>query len=151
MSELLTDSLLCLAWFMVPTICSPTPLLPSWLLIIPMVISCLQHSTTLCLCCSMLYFLVISSIDRSFVQLNWVLVEFKLSYFYDLYLFFSSSGMIDLKELSLVGGKAAWMAYLVRFYMCCIYQSSVINHRNNAVYGVRYFIFLSFECLVLNY
>jgi hypothetical protein len=52
-----------------------------------------------------------------------------------LYNFFFSSGMIDLKELSLVSGKAAWMAYLVEFYMYCIYQISVSNHRNNVFYG----------------
>jgi exosome complex component RRP43 len=58
--------------------------------------------------------------------------------------------MIDLKELSLVSGKAAWMAYLVGFYLYCIYQISVNIHRNNVLYGARYFIFICFDYVVIN-
>jgi hypothetical protein len=52
-----------------------------------------------------------------------------------------------LKELSLVSGKAAWMAYLVGIYLYCIYQISV---NNNVLYGARYFIFICFDCVVIN-
>jgi len=40
---------------------------------------------------------------------------------------------------------------LGKFYMYCVYQVSIVNHRYNALYGVRYFIFISFECVVINY
>lgn len=41
-----------------------------------------------------------------------------------------SSGMINLKELSLVGGKAAWMVYLVSclFVIFCVCKFRKLAH-----------------------
>lgn len=66
-------------------------------------------------------------------NLNYLFLQ-PISYFN---FFFSSSGMIDLRELSLVGGKAAWMAYLVSF-ICTVYikfQLSIIDTMHCMVWG----------------
>lgn len=96
---------------------------------------------------SMPTFTVINNLGGTCL-LNWVSIEFKLSYV--LWLLFScSSGMIDLKELSLVSGKAAWMAYLVSIYIDCIYQMSLINHRKmHSTRSLELWCWVPYLCLL---